>query len=183
MLKNIILILLTNLYASENITNLIIYYSQSGNSSKLAHTIHSKLSSPAKIVSIQANFPNTFSGKLKAAFIALFLAPTYIQEAERAKCKALNTISPTRTIILCAPIWMGAVCVPMQQFIASHQKELQNTQVFLCLTCGHSGAQTLDKAVEYINKRFNMQFKFWYASSNKQRVYIHGEQQLNKSHI
>lgn len=106
---------------------LVVYYSRSGNTSKIAHEIAD---------SLECDVEEIKDTKKRSGIIG------WLKSANDARKQSLTTIEPIRfessqydLLIIGTPIWAGHVSTPVRTYIHQHQANFNNV-AFFCTAGG-----------------------------------------------
>jgi len=120
---------------------LVIYYSRTGTTKKVAHEIAHELNCDLEEIT---------TNKYKRGLIGYLMA---VRDSYKGKLPMISKINSDLTrydlIIIGTPIWSFTVAAPVRSFISYHRENFKRL-VFFC-TMGGSGAERAFKAMETIS--------------------------------
>lgn len=108
--------------ASKNI--LVIYYSRSGNTRKVAEEIAQSLHCDIEEIRSRASYPQNFWGYQRALLHASFKKKPEIQMVQ-------SLLEDYDLVIIGSPVWGGALSAPIRSFFDRNKDELRNVVFFL----------------------------------------------------
>lgn len=112
---------------------LVVYYSRSGNTEKVARSIAEALGADLEPI-VDKTSRRGIRGYLRSGFEAATRRLTNIEQPKR-------DLSKYDLIILGSPVWDASMSSPMRTFLTQHRADLKNVAFFS--TCGGRGAERL----------------------------------------
>ncbi|MDR1122152.1 MAG: hypothetical protein LBM08_14760, partial [Dysgonamonadaceae bacterium] len=121
----------------SDVKNLIVYYSWSGNSRKIATELQSILN--CDIVEITPETPyttdyNTMLNVAQSEISAIDASGSY-----PAITNNVDDIGDYDAVFLCYPLWWSRMATPAQAFLHKHRNKLEGKTIALVCTSGSSG--------------------------------------------
>jgi len=123
---------------------LVIYFSHTGNTQKIAEVIAAKYESDMEQIKEVSERAGA-SGYLAAGRDAMFKRPGSIQPIHKDPAQY-------DLVFLGTPIWAWSISPPMRAFIAAHRSKL-NQVAFFCTEGGSGGKRAFRQMAELIGKQ------------------------------
>lgn len=133
-----------NSYASVQVRSdkyLIVYYSWSGKTERIAHLLHARIGGTLVKVEPVAPYPEDYRGTVDRSQLEKVLI--YDKNEYPAIKTRVENMEEYDVIFVCYPIWLGKMAMPMQSFLYLHSTGLKGKVIAPITSSGKTpGAKT-----------------------------------------
>lgn len=116
---------------------LVVYYTRSGNTKKVAEEIASRLGADIEEI-VDTEHRKGFLGYLRSAFDAMVARPAEI-------CETRDPF-PYDVVVVGTPVWVSSISAPVREYLSHRASDIRHAAFFL--TYGGSGAKSVFRQME-----------------------------------
>ncbi|MGV8152639.1 MAG: flavodoxin family protein [Candidatus Nanoarchaeia archaeon] len=120
---------------------LVIYYSRTGNTEKIASKIAKKLNAQIEEINVLKDYRGFF-GFIRAGYQAAM--------SKKPKIFFSKNLADFDLIVIGSPIWAGTICSPIKTFLHENKESLKKI-AFFCTCGGEDAAKALEEVAKISN--------------------------------